>query len=278
MEPSGYRRTSYDTWEAMAPGWEHWRAQLEDDAAPLREWMMRALAPKAGDLVLELSAGAGDTGFDVASLLGPAGRLICSDFAPEMVEVARRRGEELGLENVDYRVVDAERIDLEDDSVDGVLCRWGYMHMGNPAAALKETRRVLRPGGRAVLSVFGSPEANPWASVVRRSLVEHGKMRPPAPAAPGVFSMAGGRTQELLEAAGFEQVEISEQPLRFSYRGIADYMSWATNAAGGLAIVLRTLSEEEQRKVAREVEEAFEPFRVEGGYEVPGLTLDAVAS
>jgi ubiquinone/menaquinone biosynthesis C-methylase UbiE len=240
--------------------------------------MIGALAPKRGDTVLELSAGAGDTGFEVAAVLGPEGRLICSDFSPEMVEVARRRGDELGLENVDYRVIDAERIDLYDDSVDGVLCRWGYMLMGNPAQALKETRRVLRPGGRVVLSVFGAPEHNPWATVVGRILVAQGRMPPPAPGTPGVFSMTGERTQELLEGAGFEHVEISELPLRFWHESVADYMAWATTTAGALAMVLRTLSDEDRQAVEREVEEAYAPFAADVGYEVHGLTLNAVAS
>ena len=107
-----------------------------------------------------------------------------------MVEVARRRGAELGLENVDYRVIDAEQIELQADSVDGVLCQSGYMLMADPAAALSETRRVLRPGGRLALSVWGAPEQNPWASIGGRLLVERGHLPPPEPGAPGVFSMA----------------------------------------------------------------------------------------
>ena len=71
------------------------------------------------------------------------GRLITTDFSPAMLAAARRRGAELGVANVDYRVMDAERIELDDDSVDGVLCRFGYMLMADPAAALAETRRVL---------------------------------------------------------------------------------------------------------------------------------------
>ena len=78
-----------------------------------------------------------------------------------MVDAARRRGAELGLENVDYRVLDAERMDLPDASVDGVLCRYGYMLMADPAAALAETRRVLKPGGRLSFAVVGAPEQQP---------------------------------------------------------------------------------------------------------------------
>jgi ubiquinone/menaquinone biosynthesis C-methylase UbiE len=279
MERSDYRQASQATWEAMARGWERWRSQLEEDVAPLREWMIQALSPKPGDVVLELAAGAGDTGFEVAKLLGTEGRLISSDFAAEMVEAARRRGIELGLENVAYCVIDAESIELDDDSVDGVLCRWGYMLMSDPATALAETRRVLRPGSRLVLSVWSAPEKNPWASVVGRMMVERGKMEPPSPGAPGVFGMASEeRTRELLERAGFEHVAVSELPLHFFYRDVADYMSWATNTAGALAMVLRTLSEEERHDVEQEVREAFEAFAVDGGYEVPGVVLNAVAS
>ena len=161
MQPEDYRRVSYEAWEAMAPGWDRWRSQLKEALTPVREWMISELAPRPGDTVLELSAGPGDTGFAAAAIVGDHGRLISTDFSPDMVDVARRRGAELRLQNVDYQVMDAERIELEDDSVDGVLCQSGYMLMADPAAALSETRRVLRPGGRLALSVWGAPELNP---------------------------------------------------------------------------------------------------------------------
>ena len=82
-----------------------------------------------------------------------------------MVDVARRNGEARGLSNVEYRVLDAERMDLDDDSVDGVVCRWGYMLMADPAAALGETRRVLRDGGPLAFAVWMTPDRNPWAAV-----------------------------------------------------------------------------------------------------------------
>ncbi|MGH2556149.1 MAG: class I SAM-dependent methyltransferase, partial [Actinomycetota bacterium] len=138
------RRTNLEIAEAIAPTWERRRAYIEDLCTPIRQWMIRELEPRPGDTVLELAAGAGDTGFEAAAIVGDSGRLISTDFSPAMVEVARRRGTELGVGNVDYRVMDAERIELDTDSVDGVLCRYGYMLMPDPAAALAETRRVLR--------------------------------------------------------------------------------------------------------------------------------------
>jgi SAM-dependent methyltransferase len=279
MDPDDYRRTSYETWRAMAPGWERRRDYIWETGRAVGEWMVRELDPKPGDTVLELGAGPGDTGFIAAGLLGENGRLISTDFSPDMLEVARRRGTELGHPNVDYRVMDAERIELDSDSVDGVLCRFGYMLMANPAAALGETRRVLRPGGRLALAVWGPPERNPWAAIGGRLLVERGHMPPPEPGAPGVFSMGSEeRLRTLLENAGFADVRTEEIAVRFAFSDVDDYVSFAVDAAGPLAMVIRGLSESEIDSIKAQLGEAFEPFAADGGYELPGVALAAVAS
>jgi SAM-dependent methyltransferase len=262
----------------MAPGWERRRAQLEEAMTPVREWLMRELAPRPGDKVLELGAGPGNTGFTAAAIVRERGRLISTDFSPDMVDVARRRGAELGLDNVDYRVMDAERIELDSDSVDGVLCQSGYMLMPDPATALFETRRVLRTGGRLALSVWGGPEDNPWASVAGRILVERGHMPAPEPGAPGVFSMAGERTRALLEGAGFTAVRTEEVAMRWVFNDLEDYESWLTEVAGAFAMAIRGLSEGEREAFRTQLEEAVRPYAADGGYELPGLALCAIAS
>lgn len=278
MEAEDYRRRSFEVWEAMAPGWERRRAELEEAMTPVRDWLLRELAPKPGDTVLELSAGPGDTGFAAAEIVGERGRLISTDFSPDMVDVARRRGAELGLDNVDCRVMDAERIELDVDSVDGVLCQSGYMLMPDPATAIAETRRVLRAGGRLALSVWGGPEGNPWASLPGRILIERGHMPPPEPGAPGVFGMAGERTRALLEGAGFTAVRTEEVAMRWAYSDLDEYERWLTEVAGTFAMVIRGLSEGEREVLRSQLEKAVRPFAVNGGYEIPGLALCAIAS
>src|SRR5918992_6319221 len=145
--------------------------------------MIRRLDPQPGDTVLELAAGLADTGLMTARLVGETGRVIITDFAPEMVAAARRRAEEMGVKNAEFRVLDAERMDLETDSMDGVLCRWGYMLMIDPAAAFAETRRVLRSGGRLAFSVWANRERNPALSLVGRVLESRGHIPPPEPGA-----------------------------------------------------------------------------------------------
>jgi ubiquinone/menaquinone biosynthesis C-methylase UbiE len=273
------RRASLQMWEAAASGWEHRRAAIEEINAPVMEWMLGELAPRPGDTVLDLAAGPGGTGFAAAALVGESGRVISTDFSPAMVEVARRRAAELGLENVEHRAMDAENIDLADDSVDGVLCRFGYMLMPDSAAALSETRRVLRPGGRLALAVWSTPERNPWLSVVGRMFVELGHVPPPDPDAPSIFAMANEEyTVGLLRDAGFDNARTEEVPVRFRYRDVDEYVAFARDTGGMFATVWRETSEEEHQAILAELEERFAPFATDGGYEMPGVALAAVAS
>lgn len=272
------RRTGYEISQAIAPGWERWQAHLEEALAPVREWMIRELGPQPGDTLLELAAGAGETGFQAAAIAGEAGRLISTDFSPAMLEVARRRGAELGLGNVDFRVIDAERAELDTSSVDGVLCRFGYMLMADPAAALSESRRVLRPGGRLVLTVWGTPERNPFFAVIAAILVGRGHLPPPGPGALSPFSMSSpDRTRELLEAAGFRVVSMDEIAVQFGFRDIEQYLAFAGDTAGPAAIALRGLSQHERKDVKARLEHALGPFVTERGYELPGSALAAAA-
>jgi SAM-dependent methyltransferase len=279
MRQEALRTMNYEVAEAIAPTWERRRGFVEEVSAPVRRWIIDALAPRPGDTVLELAAGVGDTGFEAAAMLGAEGRLISSDFSPAMLEAARRRGAQLGVEHVDYRVIDAERIPLETDSVDGVLCRFGYMLMANPAAALAETRRVLRPGGRLALAVWGQPERNPFFAVVGMALVERGHVPPPEPGQPGIFSLADERRiRALLEEAGFGEVRTSDVPVSAGFADVGEYLDIVIDTAGPIAMALRGIPEDERKAIRTTLEQAFAPFARAGSYELPGAALVAAAS
>jgi len=279
-EIDALRTANLELAQALAPTWERRRADIEKVATPVREWMVEHVRPQAGGTLLELAAGMGETGFEAAPRLGDEGTLITSDFSPGMLDGARRRGSELGLTNVEYRVLDAERIDLDDDSVDGVLCRFAYMLVPDPAAALAETRRVLRPGGRLALAVWGDPERNPFFLIVGLSLVQRGHVPPPdPPPAPGPFSLASPeRTEGLLRAAGFEDVRTEEVHGHFPAASVDDYLDLIADTAGPMGLALRQLSDEDREGVKTDVEGALGRFATDGGYEIPCVALCAVAS
>jgi len=273
-----YRQASLGIWEQMAAGWEDDRRGVWDASRVVGEWLVDALDPKPGETVLELAAGVGDTGFAAAERLGPSGRLISTDFSAPMVEAAGRRADELGVSNAECRTMDAERMDLEDGSVDGVLCRWGYMLMADPVAALRETRRVLKPGGRVAFSVWADPEANPWGSVPARSLIEHTGAKPPDPHAPGIFAMASEeRTRGLLEAAELRPIRVEHVEMAWNFDSPDDHWRYVMNLAGGLAMVIRSLPEREQAAVRRLTEERLDGVAGPPGYRLAGLCLNVLA-
>jgi ubiquinone/menaquinone biosynthesis C-methylase UbiE len=269
-----YRDQSLETWGKMAPGWEHRRAWMLEVTGLVNDWLLEKVDPRPGQTILDVAAGTGDLGFRVAERVGVNGGVISSDFAPEMVDVARRVGEAVGATNVEYRVLDAERMDLDDDSVDGVVCRWGYMLMADPAAALKETRRVLRDGGRLAFAVWRTPDRNPWAAVPGMTLVERGHMPPPEPGAPGIFALGDpDRVRELVTGAGFDEPELEEIAFQFHYSDADDLWDALVRLAGPLARAVLALPEEEQRATREAILGRMEPFRQEdGSYTAPAAT------
>ncbi len=261
MDLQSYRETSLQTWGEMAPGWEDRREWLLGITGAINEWIVNQVDPQPGQTILDVAAGTGDLGFAAARRVGEQGRVICTDFAPEMIEAARRNGERQGVANVDYRVLDAERMALDDDSVDGAVSRWGYMLMAEPAAALRETRRVLRDGGALVFAVWQTPDRNPWAALPGMTLVQRGHMPPPEPSAPGIFALGEtDRIRELVNGAGFGEPEI--EPLTFEWRYSAeDLWDTLTRLAGPLAKVLKELPETERNETRAAIEESMEQFR-----------------
>lgn len=274
IDLDAYREQSLETWGEMASGWEIRHDWLMQATRTVNDWLLARADPQPGQTVLEVAAGPGDLGFEVAARMGSEGRVISTDFAPEMVDLARRFGEFRDLTNVEYRLLDAERMDLDDDSVDSVVCRWGYMLMADPAAALRETRRVLRDGGSLVFAVWRTPDRNPWAALPGMTLVQRGHMPPPEPGAPGIFAMGEAeRVRELVTDAGFADPELEEIVFEFRYADFADLWDSLIRLAGPLARVINALPEEERDATRAAIKESVVPYRqADGSYAAPAAT------
>jgi len=279
MDTTEFKRASQAVVDAMAPGWDYRNAYFEERARPVTERILERLAPARGEAILELAAGTGLVGFAAAALVGSGGRVVVSDFSKAMVEVAERHADELGLKNVECRVLDAERLDLPDKAVDGVLCRWGYMLMADPPAAFAETRRVLRRGGRLSCAVFAGPEQNPWAALPARVLQEHGYMPPPEAGAPGILALADrDRLRRLFAGAGFSDPQIEEVAFTWDFRDVDDYWEFLTGAAGAIAVVLGRVEDNERRRVREQIADRVASFVSAGRIEFPAASLVASAS
>jgi SAM-dependent methyltransferase len=146
-----------------------------------------------------------------------------------MLSAAQRRAEALGIRNARFKQIDlTQPIDLEAASIDVVLCRWGYMLMDDPENALRETRRILRPGGRVALAAWAGPEVNRWSSLPIGLLLERGLIEPLEPDAAGQYAWAEeGVIAERLEDAGFVEYEVETVDFAIRYPSVEAW--WATS-------------------------------------------------
>jgi len=262
-----YRQESRARWAESAKAWEAHAAAMRRATMPVSQWMVDAIGPQPGDLLLELAAGPGETGFLAAELIRPGGTLISSDVSPEMLNVAQRRARELGLDNVRFKQIDADTsIDVGAATVDGVLCRWGYMLMADPNNALRETRRVLKPGGRVALAAWAAPEDNPWVSIIGRELTARGLAPPVPPDEPGQFAWAKeGVIADQLADAGFVEYEVDSVSFAERYDSFEDYWETHSTMSSRMRDALASASPEAVEDLRDAVREQVGDGRIELG-------------
>jgi SAM-dependent methyltransferase len=280
FDANAHRTSSLAGWEEAAAGWVRRQETIRALGASVSSWMLRAVALRPGGRVLELAAGLGETGMLAAELVAPTGGVIISDQADAMLDGARARAAKLGLSNVEFQVLGAEWIDLPLASVDAVLCRWGYMLLADPLAALLETRRVLRPGGRVALAVWDSAQRNPWALLPTLELVERGLVQTPAPGTPGPFALGDAeRVLELLERAGFAEVDVQALAIEHRHRSFEAF--WETTLDLGRAFHDAVLSrpEPEIAEIRSALVSRLAPYTSpDGALAIPARTLVASAT
>ncbi len=277
-----HRRRSAEHWEEAASGWVRRQETIRAFGAPVSHWMVEAIEPQHGQRVLELAAGVGETGLLAAELVAPTGGVILSDHAEAMLEGARARAAQLDLTNIEFQVWNAEWIDLPVASVDAVLCRWGYMLMADPLAALVETRRVLRPGGRVALAVWDALAANPWALAPRMELLERGLAQPPAQSTeytPGPFGLGDSeRLHALLGEAGFTEIVIEAIDVVQRHPSFESFWETMLDISRELHDLVLAQPAAEIEAIEASLVERLAPYMAtDGTLEIPGRSLVAVA-
>lgn len=261
-------------WAAVAGAWGEHAEYADARGAAVTEQMLELTQPQPGERVLELACGAGGLGLAAAERVAPEGEVVLSDLVAEMTSIASARAEARGLLNVSARVLDLERIDQPDSSYDVVLCREGLMFAADPAGAAREIRRVLRPGGRFAVAVWGPRERNPWLGVVFDAVsAQLGKPVPP-PGIPGPFALEDvDKLAALLSDAELSDVAISELPVPMRAASFDEWWTRTCALAGPLAKMLASLPEDASKALRARAQEATKHYATPSGLELPGVTL-----
>jgi SAM-dependent methyltransferase len=272
---------SRDRWVRAAEGWEQQADKFGKDSMPVSSRMVDALAPQPGHTILDLAAGIGDTGYLAAELIHPGGELITSDFAPEMLAAAQRRAERKGIKNVRFRQIDLSvPIDQPAASLDGVLCRWGYMLLEDPESALRDTRRVLKQDGRLALAAWTGPQDNLWSAAPVKIMQARGIIEKDAPAGPGQFAWADPELiTETMETAGFIEPHIEAVDFQLHYDDVDDWWVAQTQMSTRTADADKQMDFAARSDVLADLERAAEPFtQPDDSLVIPARTWVATAT
>lgn len=260
-------------WSAVAPRWGEHAAYVDQRGAHVTRLMIEATAPQPGDRVLELACGPGSVGLAVAPRVLPGGEVVMSDVSPEMTAIAAERAAAAGWRHVAARPLDLEQIAEPNASYDVVLCRDGLMFALDPARALAETRRVLRPGGRTAFAVWGAPERNPWLGLVFDAVSEVAGRPVPPPGVPGPFTLSDADTYTRLVTDAFDDVWVREVPVPLLATSFDVWWQRTLALAGPLAAIVSGMPDQARGAIVQRLRRDVAVYTTRDGIELPGLAL-----
>ena len=272
------RAQLHQMWSGVAGAWAAHVTYIDDRGAHVSERMLDLTRPRPGERVLELACGTGQAGPRRRPSLAPGGEVVVSDFSSEMTAIAADHTSARGLANVSARVLDLEQIDEPDASYDVILCREGLMLVPDPARAAREIQRILRPGGRVAITVWGLRELNPWLGVVFDAVSEQLGIPTPPPGIPHPFSLSDAdQLGAVLADAGLASVQVGELSVPYRAASVDEWWERTAALAGPLARRLAALPDGAAQALKQRAAERIEAYRTAAGLEIPGMCLVATA-
>jgi SAM-dependent methyltransferase len=257
-------------WRESAPFWASNGAVVRQMFDPITTALLAHTALAAGHRVLDVAGGPGEPTMTVAERVGVSGLVVHTDFAEGMVAAARHEAARLGLDNTRFAVASGVALPFADASFDRVVCRLGLMFLPDPTAGLAEMIRVVRPGARVAVAVWGSKERNPYFAVPAEIASRHAPS-PDAPAGPDPWDFGmPGHVARLLEAAGAERVE--EQRVAFDIAAPLDFDRFWTvrvELSDTLRNRVAAVSDAVRQALADDVREATRAYFVDATMRFP---------
>ncbi len=280
FDPVRYKTTTRAQWESAAEPWHRWGPLLEAWLGPATETMFDMAGIQAGSRVLDVAAGAGGQTLAAARRVGAAGHVLATDLSPTILEFAAGLAREAGLENVETRELDGERLDeLEASGFDAVISRVGMIYFPDQQKALAGMKHALRPGGKVAAMVYSTADKNGFFSIPVSIIRGRAALPPPLAGQPGPFSLGGEDVlEQAFTRAGLVDVEsrVIDAPVRLGTA--AECLRFEKESFGALHQMLSGLNDEEKEAAWAEIETELEKFQSNGGFVGPCELVVAVGT
>jgi ubiquinone/menaquinone biosynthesis C-methylase UbiE len=259
------------TWASLSSGWEKWESIIMDQLSPVGAAMVERLAVAGDHQHLDIAAGTGEPGLSIAKL-SPKGRVVLTDLAAEMLDIAARRASAHGLSNVETTVCSADDLPFDDATFDSVSVRFGYMFFPDPARATAEFARVLKPGGRLCSAVWVRPDDNPWTTILMQAIATEVELPPLDPEAPHMYRCAapwyvGG----LYEEAGLRDIVEWDVDVELVTRSAEEYWEVMSEHVSLAVAALQRIGEPARARIRADAMARVSAFAKDGKVRVPGV-------
>lgn len=260
-----------------ADWWSTGQAARQQIFGAVTEMMLDLASVQPSSRVLDVAAGSGESSLAAARRVGPMGYVLAADVSASMINVAAEAARKEGLTNVETRVMNAETLALDADSFDAVICRIALMLFPDPAKALSEMRRVVKPGGRVAVIVFSVLEKNPYHGIFYGTVCRLGNIPPPVPGEPWMYALGNpGTLEDCFRQAGFLNLSVQAASIPRRFQSAAAAVENMKKAAVDIREFMNRLNEAAHEQAWAEIEEQFRSFDGPNGVVFPGEVLVGV--
>ena len=262
MEPQLQRRVQRYGWDKAAKFYDDsWKAQLK----PAQDKLLEMADLQPGENVLETSCGTGLVTLRAARQVASGGKVIATDLSEKMIDEAKKLTNGNSSSNIQFRRMDAEDLNFKDNQFDAAICSLGLMYFPFPTEALKEMHRVLKPGGRATVAIWGERKNCGWAELF--PIVDR---RVASDVCPLFFQQGTSDTlRHSFQSAGFDKIEVERFKVSLSYPDDKTALMAAFDG-GAVALAYQKFDDQTKEEIHREYLDSIAPFRSGEGYEIPG--------
>jgi ubiquinone/menaquinone biosynthesis C-methylase UbiE len=279
-DPRQWKARQRQEWDSVSSGWRSWWETFERAAQPLSDHLIALAHIEPGQHVLDIATGIGEPAVTAARRVGPTGQVVAIDQSPQMLAIARERAAALGLQNVEFRELDAEQLDLLEGKFDAALCRWGLMHLPQLIPALEGVRQRLLPNGRLAAAVWSTPSKVPVLSLPRNVIIQYIAVPSPPAGTTGPFSLSdSGALEQAFAQAGFSGVQSEPLELTLELASASDYTRFIQAISPSINALLASQSAEQQERIWQAIQEAVQERygSADGTLRMPAETICIVA-
>lgn len=262
MKPELQRRVQRYGWDKASEFYEDsWKEQLK----PAQDKLLKMIRLQPGESVLETACGTGLITFRVAKAVGSDGEVVATDLSEGMIELAKKESGKREPGNIVYQRMDGEALDFEDEQFDAALCGLGLMYIPDPVQSLREMYRVLKPGGRAGIAIWGERKNCGWAQIF--PIVDK---RVASDVCPLFFQQGTGDTlKNSMAQAGFDDIEVDRFLVNLHYPS-EEIAIMAAFAGGPVALAYQKFDEQTRKEAHAEYLDSISIYQNGNGYDIPG--------